>query len=152
MTRRSGKPASQRQLRIGEELRHVLAEILSRGELRDPDLQGRTITVTEVQLSPDLRNATAFVVPLGGGHEAEVLAALRRCSNYIRGVIGHQLGLRFAPYVGFEADRTFDNAQHILELLHRPEVQQDLGRQDLGQQHLAPHDEDADEGGGEDGA
>jgi ribosome-binding factor A len=126
MTRHSGKTASQRQLRVGEELRHVLAEILGRGELRDPGLQDRAVTVTEVRISPDLKNATAFIVPLGGEHAPEVLAALRRSASYLRGVIGHELALRYAPHIGFELDQSFDQAQRIAEILHRPEVMKDL--------------------------
>jgi ribosome-binding factor A len=135
MNRRENRAPSQRQLRVGEEIRHVLAEVLRRGELRDPELQGRVVTVTEVRLSPDLKNATAFIVPLGGDHSPEVLVALRRCAVYLRGVLARQLRLRYAPHVGFELDRSFDHAQRIEELLHRPDVMQDL----------APRDDDADE-------
>ena len=126
MNKRDGRTASQRQLRVGEELRHVLAQVLSRGELRDPDLVGRTITVTEVRISPDLKNATAFIVPLGGEHAAEVLKALKRCSAYLRGEIGHEVRLRVVPRLSFELDVSFDHAQRIEEILHRPEVLQDI--------------------------
>ena len=128
MNKRDRKPLgpSQRQLRVGEELRHVLAEILSRGELRDPALQGVTITVTEVRMSPDLRNATAFIMPLGGAHEAEVLAGLRRGAAFLRGQLGHAVPLRFTPGLSFELDRSFDQASRIAEILHRPEVERDL--------------------------
>jgi ribosome-binding factor A len=120
------KAAGQRQLRVGEELRHVLAETLGRGELRDPELAGRAITVTEVRISPDLKNAAAFIVPLGGEHAVEVLAALRRSSGYLRGIVAHALQLRHAPLLSFELDRSFDQAQRVTELLHRPEVARDL--------------------------
>jgi ribosome-binding factor A len=126
MTRRSSKPIGQRPLRVGEEIRHVLAEILGRGELRDPDLAGRTVTVTEVRISPDLKNATAYVVPLGGEHETEVMGALHRSAGHLRAVVAHRLQLRHAPVLSFELDRSFDYAQRIDRLLHRPEVQQDL--------------------------
>jgi ribosome-binding factor A len=126
MNKRDGRTVSQRQLRVGEELRHVLAQVLSRGELRDPDLVGRTITVTEVRISPDLKNATAFIVPLGGEHKAEVLKALKRCSAFLRGAIGHEVRLRVVPRLSFELDISFDHAQKIEEILHRPEVQQDI--------------------------
>ena len=126
MNNRDGRTVSQRQLRVGEELRHVLAQVLSRGELRDPDLVGRTITVTEVRISPDLKNATAFIVPLGGEHKAEVLKALKRCSAFLRGAIGHEVRLRVVPRLSFELDISFDHAQKIEEILHRPEVQQDI--------------------------
>ncbi len=130
MNKREGRAPSQRQLRVGEEVRHVLAQVLGRDELRDPDLQNRVITVTEVRLSPDLKNATAFIVPLGGEHSAEILAGLRRCSAYLRGVIGRELRLRFAPHIGFEIDQSFDHAQRIVELLHQPQVRRDLGADD----------------------
>jgi len=125
-TRRPGKPASQRQLRIGEELRHILAEILFRGELRDPDIQGRTVTVTEVRISPDLKNATAYIVPLGGEYAPEILGALRRSSAFLRGRISQSVNLRYAPQIGFELDRTFDQAQKIDMILQRPDVRKDL--------------------------
>jgi ribosome-binding factor A len=126
MNKREGRTASQRQLRVGEELRHVLAQVLARGDLRDPDLAGRTITVTEVRISPDLKNATAFIVPLGGEHAPEVLKALKRCSAYLRGAIGHEVRLRAVPRLSFELDVSFDYAQRVDEILHRPEVQQDI--------------------------
>jgi ribosome-binding factor A len=130
MQKREGRTPSQRPLRVGEEIRHVLAQSLGRGELRDPALAGRAITVTEVRISPDLKNATAFIVPLGGDHSTEVLVALRRSAGYLRGIIAHQLRLRYAPHLGFELDLSFDRAQRIEELLHRPEVQRDLAPQD----------------------
>ena len=108
MHKREGRTPTQRQLRVGEEIRHVLAQTLGRGELRDPDLVGRTITVTEVRISPDLKNATAFIVPLGGEHSTEVLVALRRGAGYLRGIVAHALRLRYAPHLGFELDRSFD--------------------------------------------
>ncbi len=126
MSRSAPRSAGQRQLRVGEEIRHVLADIINRGELRDPALQGRTVTVTEVRISPDLKNATAFVVPLGGEHAAEVMAGLRRGSGFLRGQVGHKLGLRYAPAIGFELDQTFDHAARIDALLHSPEVERDL--------------------------
>lgn len=138
MNKRDRKPQgpSQRQLRVGEELRHVLAELLARGELRDPALQGATITVTEVRMSPDLRNATAFVMPLGGAHATEVLAGLRRGASFLRGQLGHAVPLRFTPGLFFELDQSFDQASRIAEILHRPEVERDL----------APRDDGADDG------
>jgi ribosome-binding factor A len=135
MSRKESGPPSQRRLRVGEEIRHVLADVIGRGELRDPALHDKPITVTEVRISPDLKNATAFIVPLGGEHSPEVLSALRRCGPYLRTVLAHRLQLRHAPQVGFELDRTFDQAQHINELLHRPDVWKDLRREsdDIGE-------------------
>jgi ribosome-binding factor A len=128
MNKRDRKPTgpSQRQLRVGEEMRHVLADILSRGDLRDPALQGVTVTVTEVRMSPDLRNATAFVMPLGGAHAAEILNGLRRGAAFLRGQLGREVPLRHTPGISFELDRSFDEASRIAELLHRPEVERDL--------------------------
>jgi ribosome-binding factor A len=113
-------------LRVGEELRHILAEVLGRGELRDPDLHDVAITVTEVRVSPDLKNATAFVLPLGGTREPETVAALRRSAPYLRGVVGRAMQLRHVPVLGFELDRSFDHAARIDTLLHRPDVAADL--------------------------
>ncbi len=135
MQKRDGKTPGQRQLRVGEEIRHVLAGVFARDELHDPELAGRTITVTEVRISPDLKNATAFVVPLAGEHSPEIMVALRRSAGHLRSILAHQLRLRYAPHLGFELDQSFDRAQRIEELLHRPEVLQDL----------APQDEDDDE-------
>ncbi len=126
MAKRSVRAPGQRQLRVGEEVRHLLAEIIGRGELRDPDLQGRAITVTEVRVSPDLKHATAFVVPLGGEHQAEVLAALRRASAFLRGEVGHAMQLRYAPQIGFEIDRSFEHVSKIEAILHRPDVRRDI--------------------------
>jgi ribosome-binding factor A len=119
---------SQRQLRVGEELRHALSLILQRGELRDPALAAVTITVTEVRMSPDLKNATAFVMPLGGRNAVEVLEALTRSAGYLRGQLARAVPLRFSPLLGFALDTSFDHASRINELLHRPEVERDLGR------------------------
>ena len=117
---------SQRQLRVGEELRHIIAGILSRGEIRDPDVEGTVITVTEVRTSPDLKHATAFVAPLGGGDVDAILSGLKRSAGYIRGQVSRQVRLRYTPQFEFELDTSFDTASHIDGLLHRPEVQRDL--------------------------
>ena len=121
------KEPSVRQLRVGEELRHVLADLLGRGDLRDPALAGRSITVSEVRASPDLRNATAFVIPLGGGDDVEVLAALRRAAPFLRGQIARMVRLRMVPNLSFQRDESFDVAQRIDDILHRPDVARDLG-------------------------
>ncbi len=118
---------SQRQLRVGEELRHALSHLLQRGELRDPALQGVAVTVTEVRMSPDLKNATAYVMPLAGEHRAEVIAGLTRSAGYLRGQLAREVPLRFSPSLAFALDTSFDNANRINELLHRPEVERDLG-------------------------
>ena len=118
MTRSRGTAApSQRQLRVGEEIRHALVRILARGELRDPELAQATITVTEVRVSPDLKQATAFVTPFGGGDAAKLASACRRAAGYLRGQLGHELTLRHVPALAFEPDRSFDRAQRIDTLL-----------------------------------
>jgi ribosome-binding factor A len=117
---------TQRQLRVGEELRHALAHILQRGELRDPALQEVTITVTEVRMTPDLKHATAFVMPLAGQNSEEIIAALGRAARFLRGQLSREVPLRFSPHVHFALDTAFDHASRINELLHRPEVERDL--------------------------
>ena len=126
MTAKSDRPASQRQLRVGEELRHVLARILARGELRDPALTNQTLTVTEVRVSPDLKNATAFVVPLGGRGLEDSIAALNRAANFLRGQVGREITLRHVPSLEFLADRSFDEASRVENILSRPSVRRDL--------------------------
>lgn len=126
MTSKSDRPASQRQLRVGEELRHVLARILARGELRDPALADQTLTVTEVRVSPDLKNATAFVVPLGGRGLEDSVAALNKAANFLRGQVGREMTLRYVPRLEFLADRSFDEASRVESILSRPSVRRDL--------------------------
>lgn len=136
----AGMPGrGQRPRRVGEELRHVLAEILRTEKLRDPALEGASITVTEVAMSPDLRSATAYVMPLGGARAAEIVAALRRSAAYLRGRAARRLGLRYAPELAFALDRSFDEAQRIRSLLARPEVARDLARPD--EPAAAPEDD-----------
>jgi ribosome-binding factor A len=135
-----GSQANQRPLRVGEEVRHALAKILREGECREPALENTSITVTEVRMSPDLRNATAFVTPLVGENSAEVLAALNRCAAFLRGVVGRKLRLRKTPNLAFVFDDVFDRAERISALLARPEVARDL-------QPRAAKTEDADDAG-----
>ena len=127
--RRNQEP-TQRQLRVGEELRHALSRILQRGELRDPALHDVAVTVTEVRLSPDLKSATAYVMPLGGRHRDEVIAGLTRSAGYLRSQIARDVPLRFTPGLAFALDTSFDHANRINELLHRPEVERDLAAPD----------------------
>src|SRR6266852_9007768 len=125
-SRRDGP--SQRQLRVGEELRHLLAAILGRHELCDPALKDAVVTVTEVRISPDLKSATAFVMPLGGSHVPEILAALQRGAGFMRGLIARELDLRYVPSLRFVLDTTFDHASRIEALLHRPDIERDIVR------------------------
>lgn len=132
MSGRGEKAPSQRQLRVGEEIRHALAMILERGELRDPGLQGTPITVTEVRATPDLRHAYVYVVPLGGVQASSdldaVLKALGRARPFLRRQISKMLTLKFSPDLHFEADETFDEADRIGALLRDPHVAQDTAR------------------------
>lgn len=119
--------SSQRQLRVAEEIRHVLAGLFGRHELHDPDLAGEQITVTEVRISPDLRNATAFVSRLGRSDIDVLLPALRRATPFLRAEVAHALRLRFAPYLTFQPDHALERAKEIDRLLDSPDVARDLG-------------------------
>ena len=123
---KDNRTPGQRQLRVGEEIRHLLADLLERGNMRDPDLREASITVTSVDVSPDLRNATAFVMPLGGHDETRLMAAMRRAAPWFRARVGERAGLRYAPEIRFELDRTFDEADRIGSLLRRPDVARDI--------------------------
>src|SRR5262245_14134018 len=117
---------SQRALRVGELIRHALAEMLTRGDVHDPVLEGHLITIPEVRMSPDLRLATIYVMPLGGKDVNEVIEALDRNKRYLRGEISHRVNLKFAPDIRFRADERFDEAERIDRLLRTPAVQRDL--------------------------
>ena len=117
---------SQRQLRVGELIRHALAEMLTRGEIHDDVLARHVVTVPEVRMSPDLRLATVYVMPLGGKDLQPVLAALESHKKFIRGEIAHAINLKFAPDVRFLADETFDESERIDQILRSPKVAQDL--------------------------
>jgi len=119
---------SKRQLRVGEELRHALAKIFQEGECRDPALRDTSIAVTEVRMSPDLRNATAFVVPLGGENATEIIAGLKRSSAFLRRLVAREVPLRYAPRLVLALDGAFAQADRIAALLARPEVVRDLDR------------------------
>jgi ribosome-binding factor A len=127
MRKRQGASGrSPRQLRVGEELRHALVRILARGELHDPLLADAQVTVTEVRVSPDLRAATAFITPFGGGDSAALVKALNHAGGYFRGQIAREVDLRMAPTIRFAADTSFAQSTRIEELLQDPRVAQDL--------------------------
>ncbi len=117
---------SQRQLRVGELIRHELADMLARGDIHDPVIEGHMITVPEVRVTADLRLAIIYVMPLGGRDEKEVLAALDRSKRYVRGEIARRVNLKFAPEIRFRIDERFDEAERIEKLLRTPEVRRDL--------------------------
>jgi len=124
---------SQRQLRVGEALRHALAEVLTRNEIRDPDLDGVSVTVTQVKPSPDMRYATVYCEPLGGQNAKVIVAALNRHKGFLRGEMGHRITMKFTPELRFVEDQSFAEAQKIETILKSPEVQRDLA---------ATHDEE----------
>ncbi|PIW26131.1 MAG: 30S ribosome-binding factor RbfA [Rhodospirillales bacterium CG15_BIG_FIL_POST_REV_8_21_14_020_66_15] len=131
------RPPSQRQLRVGEELRHILARILERHDFRDPVLEHANLTVTGVDASPDLRRATVFVVPLGGGvgggadaadkEQDDILRALNHAAPYLRRQVAGQVRMKFLPALTFRLDHSFEHAGRIDALLHDPRVLRDLG-------------------------
>jgi ribosome-binding factor A len=124
--RDSGPGGSQRQLRVGEIVRHAVADILSQGGVHDPVLEAHLITVPEVRMSPDLKLATVYVMPLGGRDTDVVLAALEHNKKFLRGEVARRVNLKFAPDIRFRADERFDEAERIEKLLRTPAVQKDL--------------------------
>ena len=134
--KKSSTPTGQRPLRVGEEIRHALSHILTHemDRLDDPDLYGKSVTVTEVRISPDLRNATAFVVPLGatveGFDAGPLIKALNRAAGYFRGMLAREVRLQFSPTIRFKLDESFDEASRIEAALHDPAVARDLERDD----------------------
>ncbi|MGE0701315.1 MAG: 30S ribosome-binding factor RbfA [Hyphomicrobiaceae bacterium] len=131
-TTRGGESAphgpSQRQLRVGELVRHKIAEMLARGEVHDDVLAKHVITVPEVRMTPDLKLATVYVMPLGGKDTKPVLDALDRAKRFIRGEVAHTLSLKFAPDLRFRLDETFDEGARIDALLASPVVKRDTGK------------------------
>ena len=119
----------QRQLRVGELLRHALSDILQRGEINDPVLESHVITVPEVRVSPDLRQASAYVMPLGGRDEQQVVSALNQHRKYIRGVLARRVDLKYMPDMTFVRDESFDAGAQMDALLDSPEVRRDTSGQ-----------------------
>src|SRR5689334_23273058 len=147
MTRPTRRPArrthhdnsrgpSQRQLRVGEMLRHALAEVLRENEIRDADLEGVSVTITQVKPSPDMRYATVYCEPLGGKNAKAIVAALNRHKGFLRGEMGHLITMKFTPDLRFVEDESFAEAEKIETILKSPEVQRDLA---------ATHDDEEDE-------
>ena len=117
---------SQRQLRAGELVRHALAEVITREEIRHEDLAAVAITVTEVALSPDLRQATCYIMPLGGKDTDKILQALKETGGWLGGQVAKRVQLKYAPRLHFRVDGSFDNAAHVQKLLKRDDVAPDL--------------------------
>jgi ribosome-binding factor A len=123
---------SQRQLRVGELVRHAIAEMLTRGDVHDPVIEGHLITVPEVRMTPDLRLATIYIMPLAGRDSDEVVAAFERNKKYLRGEIAHRVNLKFAPDIRFRVDERFGEAERIDKLLRAPQVKRDLTKDEDG--------------------
>jgi ribosome-binding factor A len=119
---------SQRMLRMSELVRHALAEMFARGDVHDPVLETHTITIPEVVMTPDLRHATAYVMPLGGKDKSKIIEALNKHKKFMRGVVAKKIEAKFVPELHFRLDERFDRAEKIDELLRRPEVARDLKR------------------------
>jgi ribosome-binding factor A len=132
IARQPGSGPSQRQLRVGEELRHALVRIFTGAHWRDPALFDANITLTEVRMSPDLRRATGYVLPFAGGDAGELVAALNRTVPYLRRELGRAMRLRNVPELEFERDRSFDEAARIAERLQDPAVRRDIEHDDAG--------------------
>ena len=124
--RESAAGGSQRQLRVGELVRHALAEMLARGDVHDPVIEAHMITIPEVRVTPDLRLATIYVMPMGGRDTEEVLAAFERHKKYLRAEIARRINLKFAPDIRFRIDDRFAEAERIDKLLRSPDVKRDL--------------------------
>jgi len=121
---------SQRQLRVGELVRHAMAEMLARGDVHDPVIEGHLITVPEVRMTADLRLATIYIMPLAGRDAEEVVAAFERHKKFLRGEIAHRVNLKFAPDIRFRIDERFAEAERIDKLLRSPAVKRDLEHED----------------------
>jgi ribosome-binding factor A len=125
--RQGAQGPSQRQLRVGEMIRHALADILMRSEIADPEFDGHAITITEVKVSPDLRNATVFALPFGDGEPEAVKNALLKHQRFLRGELARRVDLKYMPNLSFQIDETFDHAERIDMILSSPAVKRDLG-------------------------
>ena len=125
-----GSGPSQRQLRVGELIRRTLSDVLMRGDVHDPDLAGVSVTVGEVRMSPDLRVATVFVLPLGGVNVETVIKALARSAHELRHAVNKAVKLKFSPQLRFLADETFDQMDHTRAMLGEDRVRADIERDD----------------------
>lgn len=127
------KAPSQRMLKAGELIRRMLAEIITKEHFRDPDLQGKSVTISEVRVSPDLKHAIVYAAPLGGGRDPEdakkLIAALNRAKKFLRGRLGSEMEMKSTPALKFVVDTSFETAQEMSELLNNPHIRQDLGKE-----------------------
>lgn len=153
MGRSRRAPKTQRQLRVGELLRHALSELLGRGDFGQPGLEGKPVTVTEVRVATDMRHATVFIMPLGGGQAEDVLAALDCAAGRLRGLLSGMVQLKYSPRLEFTLDLSFEQAAHIDRLLKSPKVAADLRRppentEDNAGDHGGAPDRRGDQGSG----
>lgn len=139
-SRGGSRGPSQRQLRVAENLRHELSQIFTRIDIRDDDLKGAIITVSEVRTSPDMRNATVFVMPLGGERAKEIVEALERHKKFLRGELSHRVTLKYMPELHFKLDESFEESGRIADVLNSEKVARDLKR--------GSHDDDGSENSG----
>lgn len=127
----TGAGPSLRLLRVGENVRHALSAILARGDVQDPVLEMASVTVSEVRVSPDLRNATIFVMPLGGDKDGKITQALNKNAAFLRGAMSKVVHMKYMPKLKFKLDESFDEASHIDSLLRTEKVMQDLAEDDM---------------------
>ncbi len=138
------KPPGQRQLRVGERIRHVLAAVLQRGELHDPVIvDAGLITVTAVEVGPDLKHANAYIMPLGGKNADKVVEALNKASGYFRTQVAPELDMRYSPKISFRIDHSFETADHIDRILRQERVQKDVAKEDSWVEQDEDEEDDA---------
>jgi ribosome-binding factor A len=130
MAKHPTRPPSQRQLKVGELIRHALSDMFLRGDIYGPNREAFTLTVSEVRVGPDLRNATIYVMPLGGKEKEKVVQQLNDISSMLRGELNHRVELRFSPALYFKLDESFETASKLENLLRDPRVAQDLAKPD----------------------
>lgn len=121
---------SMRLLRVGESVRHAISSVLARGDIQDPELEKTSVTVSEVRVSPDLRHAKVYVMPLGGDKDGKIVKALNRHTAFIRGQMGKALTMKYTPQLRFKLDESFDEATHIDAILRDPRVARDIDHSD----------------------
>jgi ribosome-binding factor A len=146
---KAGRPPSQRQLRVGEVIRHALAELLQRGDVHDPIFAGTVVTIPEVRMAPDLKCATVFVMPLGGKDGAAVVEAFERNKKFLRGEVARRVNLRSAPDLRFRIDTSFDEGARVDAVLRSPEVVRDLDADQDNDNNRAAPDNEGDGGNGQ---
>ncbi|HEY5145923.1 MAG TPA: 30S ribosome-binding factor RbfA [Polyangiaceae bacterium] len=146
---KAGRPPSQRQLRVGEVIRHALAELLQRGDVHDPVFAGTVVTIPEVRMAPDLKCATVFVMPLGGKDGPAIVEAFERHKKFLRGEVARRVNLRSAPDLRFRIDTSFDEGARVDAVLRSPKVVRDLGADQDNDNNRPASDDKVDGGDGQ---